>query len=185
MLKYVYVLLILIILYGYTVTRYIEIAPTFPIFYPSNSDESKEVFQHMKKRTTQQIDLFYETDQSVSAAFARIIPETIDDLDNIIFNYNSIILFLKYLLNRARPAQINKNVKDKLLVSHSAATPAYPSGHSFQAFILACKMSKKYPEKKQQLYALAEDCGYARIIAGLHYPSDHRFSKALVEMFCL
>lgn len=185
MLKYVYVFLLLIILYGYTVTRYIDIAPTFPIFYPSNIDESQEVLQYMNNRTNKQVNLFYETDQTISTAFAKIIPETIDNLDNIIANYDVIILFLKYLLNRARPAQINKNIKNKLLISHTAATPAYPSGHSFQAFILACKMSKKYPEKKQQLYALAEDCGYARIIAGLHYPSDHTFSKALVEMFCL
>ena len=185
MLKYVHLIVVLIILYGYTVTRYIEVAPTFPIFYPSNIDESQEVLQYMKNRTNQQVKLFYETDRTVSVAFSKIIPETIDKLDKIIVNYTPFILFSKYLFNRARPSQINSNIKNKLLLSNSADTPAYPSGHSFQAFILACKMSKKYPEKKEQLYTLAEDCGYARIVAGLHYPSDHRFSKALVDMFCL
>ena len=184
MLKYLYILLILVILYGYTVVRYVDVLPTFPMVYPSNTEESHKVFHYMKTRTSKQVNLFYETDETVSTAFAKIIPETKDDLDNIIFNYNSIILFLKYLLNRARPAQVNRDVKSKLLISHSAATPAYPSGHSFQAFILACKMSEKYPEKKKQLFALAEDCGYARIIAGLHYPSDHEFSKRLVKMLC-
>ncbi len=175
----------MLVLYGYTIVRYVDILPTFPIFYPSNNEESQEVFQYMKNRTSHQVNLFYETDETVSTAFSKIIPETIHDLDTLLSKYDPIVLFFKYLLNRARPAQINSIVRDKLLVSHSAATPAYPSGHSFQAFIIACKMSEKYPEKKKQLFALAEDCGHARIIAGLHYPSDHEFSKILVNLLCL
>ena len=94
-------------------------------------------------------------------------------------------MFLKYLINRARPAQVNSNVRRLELKSISADSPALPSGHSFQAFVLAKVLSKDYPAKKELLYNTAERCGHARIIAGLHYPSDHELSKNIVAMLPL
>ena len=44
------------------------------------------------------------------------------------------------------------------------------------------KLSKKYPEKKALFYKLADDCGKARIYAGLHYPSDHYFGQFLINI---
>ena len=184
MVNYLYILLIIVILYGYTVLRYISILPTYTPLYPDNYKDSKITASFMKNRTNKQISLFYKTDDTVSNAFTEIVPETVEELTNLYSNYTPLILFLKYFINRARPAQVNNYIKNNMLVSYSADTPAYPSGHSFQAYILACKLSKKYPERKKQLFALAEDCGYARIIAGLHYSSDHEFSKRLVKMLC-
>jgi membrane-associated phospholipid phosphatase len=82
---------------------------------------------------------------------------------------------LKTIFNRARPLQIDTG----LHVQHSisANTPAFPAGHSIQAYYLAKYLSKIYPERTQKLYRLAEDCALARVYAGLHYPSDNQFGK--------
>lgn len=86
-----------------------------------------------------------------------------------------VILLLKYIINRARPIQIDPTIN----VQHSisARTPAFPSGHCIQAYYLAKTLSREYPDNSQQLYKLAEDCAKARVYAGLHYPSDNEFGK--------
>ena len=33
--------------------------------------------------------------------------------------------------------------------------------------------AKKYPEQKNELVRGAKICGYGRVVAGLHYPSDY------------
>ena len=182
---FIFIIILLLILYGYTNQRYISLLPTYTFLYPDNYKDSKITVSFMKNRTNKQVSLFYKTDNTVSNAFTEIVPETVEELTNLYSNYTPLIIFLKYFINRPRPAQVNNYIKNNMLVSYSADTPAYPSGHSFQAYILACKLSKIYPEKREQLYALAEDCGKARIIAGLHYYSDHEFSKQLATMLCL
>ena len=93
--------------------------------------------------------------------------------------YNTIILILKYGINRARPKQINSKLN--VLESTTAHTPAYPAGHAFQAYVLEKILSRKHPEKRQELEQLAEKCNIVRIKAGLHYPSDGLFSKKIVN----
>ena len=90
---------------------------------------------------------------------------------------NRIMLY-KYIYNRARPSQVapeiinaklldsktastlfnNKNfvfiirkavvVNRKATLFYTRRTPAYPSGHAFQAYYLAKILTKKFPEKK-------------------------------------
>ena len=108
-----------------------------------------------------------------------IVNETREQLSKMESEIVPFISFFKNLFNRARPKQINQNLN--VFYSVSANTPAFPSGHTCQAYYLAKKLSIKYPEKQQILFQLAEKCGQARIYAGLHYPSDHEFSKFLVK----
>lgn len=91
----------------------------------------------------------------------------------------------KYIYNRARPYQVAPKLINKengtLLVSQTADTPAYPSGHAFQAYYLAKILSKKFPKKKDELMKLAKRVSDARILAGLHFPSDRDFAYWLVD----
>ena len=155
---------------------YITLLPSLPV-YPDSARESLIVLEEMNKDQS----LFWETDQSVGVAFVDILPEPPEEIDRVLRSQNMIILFFKYLINRPRPAQVNPRIKP--LPSRTADTPAYPSGHSYQAFLLAHHFSKKYPHLREHLYRTAEECGQARIRAGLHYPSDHEFSKKLVKIF--
>ena len=160
-------------------TRYLYFVPTIPV-YPNNTKEALEVKQTMKQGGLYYHKLFLLTDPSVSSAFAQYVPESVSELDTMITSIKVLtpLYLLKYLINRARPHQVSEI---KPIPSTTADTPAYPSGHAYQAYYLAKRLGNKYPDRKAQLESLAEDCAMARVYAGLHYPSDNRFSKKLVD----
>ena len=174
------ILIILIILCFYIPTRYYKFLPTLPL-YPNNKKESGIVLELSSKRTTSDIYFFKLTDPSVVNSFKPYVNESIDELSKIILSINHIIFFFKYLFNRARPNQINKNIK--VLISTTAHTPAFPAGHAMQAYYLAKILSKKYPDKKNIFNKLADKCDMVRVKAGIHYPSDGKFSKFVVKYF--
>ena len=176
----IYLLIISIYLItGLASNRYYKNYPTL-ILYPNNEKEVKQVKQYVVNRDPEMYNFIKLTDRSCSSAFVNYVNEDIKTLDNYTQKLVPLIIFLKNLFNRARPHQIDPNI-DKYS-SISADTPAFPSGHSMQAQYLAKILSKKYPEKKQQLYDIADKCGKARIYAGLHYPSDHEFGKFIVDI---
>ena len=177
-----YLLFILIIIIycvnGYSLERYYQFYPTINV-YPNNFNEVKIVEKYVKQKNQIMNDFIKLTDKSVSYAFQDIVIESREQLSKMEREIVPFITFFKNLFNRARPKQINENLN--VFESVSANTPAFPSGHTCQAYYLAKKLSIKYPEKREMLFQLAEKCGQARIYAGLHYPSDHEFSKFLIK----
>ena len=51
-----------------------------------------------------------------------------------------------------------------------------------QAQILANKLSKRYPEKKDIFQKIAYQCDICRVKAGLHYYSDGEFGRKLANI---
>jgi hypothetical protein len=96
------------------------------------------------------------------------------------------VYIYKRIYNRARPHQVAPeeiNIhKGTMLLSKTAFTPAYPSGHAFQSYYLARVLSIQFPEKKEKLIQMARRISDIRIIAGLHFPSDRDFAWWLVDM---
>ena len=174
----IFVLLICILAYLYTLPRYIAFLPTLPI-YPDNVQDAFVVKQITQNREPDLITLFYKTDDSVADAFTDVLQLDKANIESVMSRVDWLTLFLKYIINRPRPVQIDTSID--VLLSKTDNTPAYPSGHSCQAFYIAKYYSLLYPEKKQELYNIAEHCGQARIHAGIHYTSDHDFSRWLVE----
>lgn len=158
--------------------RYIYLLPSFYI-YPDNETEVVEVEQKIRERTQEEIDFFNLTDRSVSEAFVDIVPLTMEELDSIISQVNITILSLKYIINRARPSQINPKLN--VLRSNTSHTPAYPAGHAFQAYYLSKFLGKQYPELQNTLNLTAEKCDQSRVTAGIHFPSDGLFAKNIVD----
>ena len=176
---------ILIVLYLYiiiiiTQKKYYYFYPTIPI-YPDNNKDVLIVKKYINKKTQQDIDLFKSTDESVAYAFKNIVNLDIKTLKNIAHEKNSYIKYFKLLFNRAIHKQLDKTLD--VLKSTTAATPSYPSGHAFQAYYLAKKLSKQYNHLSKQLWDCADKCAMARVYAGLHYPSDNEFSKSLVVRY--
>lgn len=175
--------IIVVLFYLYSHPRYIKFLPTLPFAYPDSFSESTTVLHFKENASFELINLFYTTDDSIAYAFQNIIPEkTVIDLKHEIIQYKVLIpiAFFKYIINRPRPWQINSNIHK--LESKTDKTPSFPAGHAFQAYYLAKKYSKKYPELENQLYMIAEKCDQCRIAAGIHYPSDGKFSKQLVDL---
>ena len=159
--------------------------------HPDNDKEINIIMkEYISKRTQSDIDFFYLTDNNIVIAFQDIITENEmkkEEMDNIILSHKiiDIIMLYKNIYNRARPSQVAPNIINKtngnLLDSKTANTPAYPSGHAFQAYYLAKILAKKFPKKKEELMKIANRVSDARIIAGLHYPSDKDFAYCLVD----
>ena len=94
-----------------------------------------------------------------------------------------IIRHYKNFYNRPRPYQVAAfyNKELRRFKTGTAKTPSYPSGHTVQPLVVALHYAKKYPEHKSNLIAMANKCGYGRVIAGLHYPSDFNSGVILAE----
>ena len=91
--------------------RYKSYLPTIPI-YPDSEEEALLVLKLSKNRTQEDIDFFNLTDVNMTPVFLPYVDETLDELQDIILDEKVInyILFFKYLINRARPYQINPNI---------------------------------------------------------------------------
>jgi len=158
--------------------------PTIQSAYPNNWKEIKIIVRdYIQKRTPEDIQFFKLTDSNPIEAFReKLSVEQFQRLSKIITSSRilSKIMFFKKLYNRARPVQVAPEIVDALY-SKTANTPAYPSGHAFQAYYAAKILSQWEPERKKEWEAIAERCANIRIIGGIHYPSDRDFARILVN----
>ena len=100
---------------------------------------------------------------------------------NLIKDVGSISIRLKYKFNRPRPFQLGPvlGVDVTKYQSDSAKTPAFPSGHTMGSTLVACILSKKYPELKDKLMKIADKVSLSRVVGGHHYKSDIDYGKQI------
>ena len=150
--------------------------------YPDTISESNKVIKKMKNPDS---EYFLMSDESPVKPFTEYMDRHKLDYDakklkSIVLKSYQPIKSLKDYYNRPRPHQVNSKIIPQ--PSSTANTPSYPAGHSTQSFLLARYLSRKYPFHSFYFYRIAERIGQARIKAGLHYPSDHKFAKEMAEI---
>ena len=172
------IVIIITLIYLYSLPRYIVFLPTLPIY---NNNEANEVFTITQNRNDNDKYFFNLTNESIIHAFSIHVNETNAELNEIITTplIVFIVYIFKYAINRPRPYQINKNIN--YLYSNTGETPSMPAGHALQAYYLAYKLSQKYPDKKELLYSKAKQCDDIRVKGGHHYPSDGEFARKIVD----
>ena len=168
------------VIFIYLFRGYILYYPSIPV-YPNNYTDLKIMKKEMKKRRPEEVKLFYDTNESVAAAFIPYVNESIHELSKIALSQNYIINFFKYSINRIRPYQLDETLKP--LSTKTSRTPSYPAGHAYQAMVVAKHLSNKYPEKKDLFYNIALKCDDCRVKAGIHFKSDGEFSRKLFNLF--
>jgi acid phosphatase (class A) len=84
----------------------------------------------------------------------------------------------KELFSRPRPFLVDARVQPCVA---RPKTGSYPSGHSYSAYLWAAILAEIYPEKRVELFARAERIAWARIIGGVHFPSDLEGGRMLAE----
>jgi hypothetical protein len=156
---------------------------TKPHKYPDSVKESKLVEKAMKKPDK---EYFFLSDESPRFPFFKYLDEAgleynKEEINNIVTDTYPVIIALKNYYNRPRPAQVNSKIKP--YPSETAKTPAYPSGHALQAFVIAKHLSKKYPLRTLKFYSIAERIAKSRVSYGLHYPSDNNLARKLANDF--
>lgn len=152
--------------------------------HPNNLKEiGIMVRNYFPNRTPENIQFFKLTDSNPMEAFRdKISEEQFERLTKIITSKKivSIIMFYKKLYNRARPFQLAPDLVNAFN-STTANTPAFPSGHAFQAYYAEKLLSQWEPDRKKEWGEIADRIANIRIIGGIHYPSDIEFAKRLVN----
>ena len=105
-------------------------------------------------------------------------------IDKAIQHIDVVVLKLKYKFRRARPFQVAPHLGYyiSVLVTDTHQTPAYPSGHQAQGAMAAEVLSSLYPEHKTQWHEFSALAGKARVMQGVHYPSDNEVSMILARV---
>lgn len=80
-----------------------------------------------------------------------------------------IVAEAKDYFGRPRPFITNSDVNPIMLRPGGGG---YPSGHSTFAYVAAVLMSMMVPEKRDAIFARADQFEQMRVVSGEHYPSD-------------
>lgn len=152
-----------------------------PPEFPDSKKESEIVLEKMKDPD---LEYFKLTDKSPYPAFKEYLNEHSleyerEALTKIINDTQAFIMKQKNHYNRPRPAEVNSNIKPEK--SETADSPAYPSGHAFQSYLIADFLSDLYPEHRNGFYAIAKRISDSRVSVGLHYPSDNEKAIDLIN----
>lgn len=153
-------------------------------------EDIKEFKRLVNERTKEDEEFFKKVDVDITNEYMKIISnetQTQSQTDLLLMIHNlSLYIFIisnKLYYNRKRPYQLGIVDKNKILKSKTSNNPSYPSGHAIQSYVLSELLSKKYPNKKQELYDLAEKISLSRVKGGVHFPSDIKFGKKLALQY--
>jgi acid phosphatase (class A) len=67
-------------------------------------------------------------------------------------------------------------------VADASYAPSYPSGHAFVGAMMAILLAEMVPEQRTALFAFGWEYGDARVISGVHFPSDVEAGRILGTM---
>jgi hypothetical protein len=147
----------------------------------TTSKEIDLISEATKNRSNKAVELIYKVDKDPLILFLEFfegknIDVSTSNFDNYWNIAESYVYALKYHFNRPRPEQIapylNKEIR--VIYTDTHGSPSYPSGHTLYAYLAAHVFSEKYPEYTKNFFELAKQAGIARILQGVHYPSDNK-----------
>jgi PAP2 superfamily len=164
-------------------------ASQFPVipFPPNDSLEAQNELRYLvrlQKDKSRDLEFAYKADKDVAAPFKEYaeangleVPEGY--LDALVREAVPLLLTLKFQYGRPRPGRLAfmYGIDFKPYETKTADTPAYPSGHAFQAYLLAYVLGRSYPAHANRLERIAERVGQSRMDLGLHFPSDVETAK--------
>ena len=140
-----------------------------------------------KNRTKDEENLVYQIDKDMDTPFELLCKNygVVYPKDVIEENYHlirPILLNIKGFYNRPRPNQLSSyfNLKINLIVTDTHHTPSYPSGHTVYSKLISLIVKQKYNQIDQnKLDNIVDTTAKARLLQGVHYPSDNAASLIL------
>ena len=157
---------------------------TLPSPPATDLTEAYDVEEIIRQRTPEQVQSVRDHDRVPFYAIQKVCDENglrfhPQEFKDIIYQQTDIINYFKKHFNRARPVEVDPNLNT--LPSATNKTRSYPSGHACQSTVVARYVAGKVPKLEKQLMAAARECGYGRVLAGFHYPSDYEIGNLLGE----
>lgn len=161
---------------------------------PSNT--SKQTLSELElvsnstlNRNDQQVELVNTIDQDPDSYFIKLAEEykvhyPEDSIREFYSIIKPILLNVKGIFNRPRPAQLAKyyNIPIKVIVTDTHHTASYPSGHTVYSSLVAKILKHHYAKIDQRkLDILVANTAKARVLQGVHFPSDNKASIQLTK----
>ncbi len=84
---------------------------------------------------------------------------------------------VKYIFARIRPYHFDKTLHP--VCPATKKDDSYPSGHAMSGYLEALTLASILPEKKDALFARADEYAHNRLVCGVHHPSDIAASRPL------
>ena len=157
---------------------------TLPAPPKDDMKEALEIEEIIRVRTPDQVESILNHDQVPFYAIREVCNKHglefhTHEFNQIVEESAIIIRKFKDHFNRDRPVEVYPELNT--LPSKTNKTRSYPSGHAAQSTIIAKYVAGKVPKIEKELMAAAYECGYGRVIAGFHYPSDFEIGNLLGE----
>lgn len=166
------------------------------ILSPPPSNTSKNTLNELEivskftlNREKKDTELVKKIDQDLDYDFIQLTNEyNVDYPIEVIKQFYDIIkpilLNLKGLWNRPRPAQLAKyyNIPIDVIVTDTHHTASYPSGHTVYSSLVAKVLQHHYAIiDPRKLDILVNNTAKARVLQGVHFPSDNKASLELTK----
>mgnify|MGYP001369715574 CR=1 FL=1 len=163
--------------------------------HPPNDSEAvktelKKVLSSMSNNRELSKKELEKTDKKPKQMFTKYLKDNDlefdkEFIDDLVTDVAIISLKLKVRYNRPRPEQLGHLVgyDVRSIKTETDDTPSYPSGHTAQAWTVAYYLADKFPDHKDELYAIAEKIENSRIVRGAHYPSDNKEAKKIAKKY--
>lgn len=161
---------------------------------PKNTDDQtlKEleiISRETLKRSNKDVDSVLEIDRDMDQFFEKFLykynleypREYIDNFYNLI---EPILMNTKGFWNRPRPLQLAKlyGINIEAIITETIHSASYPSGHTVYSSLVANIIKDFYPQIDQfKLDKIVNNIARARIIQGVHYPSDNKASMLFTK----
>ena len=161
---------------------------------PQNSSlqakkDLEEVIEYNNNATNEQKRQYLNCDEDASYYIKAYMDDHNLDYEKDVCEYIETqciqpIRLLKNKFNRPRPVQLAELYEmeiPNIFETDTSVSPSYPSGHTVQPRVVALYYAKKYPQHRAGLLKGADICGFGRVLAGLHFPSDYDAGKKVAD----
>ena len=135
-------------------------------------------------RSNQDTDLVLRIDHDIDPFFENLLlkynlkyPK--DYIKNFYHIIKPVLMNTKGFWNRPRPKQLADllGIDIDIIVTDTHHTPSYPSGHTVYSSLVANIIKDFYPQvNHSDLDKIVDNTAQARILQGVHYPSDNKAS---------
>lgn len=108
------------------------------------------------------------------------LPQTARFFKQVGDELAEVSLGAKKRFKRPRPPKVDAGLQPVIRVPASAS---YPSGHSLYLFMEAEVLADLFPELRARLLEYAHRAAWARVLGGVHFPSDIVAGRLLGQAF--
>lgn len=146
------------------------------------TEEEEEIVKHWAKTPSPNTNWFAITEELI-IKYNLSIPEAARlhaIVNGAIYTTTTAAWGQKYEYLRKRPTELEPSIKlveDVPVPSH----PAYPNSHASTAWTVAYILSYIFPNEREMLEGTSEEATYSRMLAGVHFRSDHEASLQLAK----